>query len=140
MTISGRVTVTTVIQKVMMFICGFSCQSVSALNSNRSKFRKCVASDIGSTGNAARMALDYIGKYRPLFVFLENVAGFLHSQVAEQDQSNFEFLRNQLWDLGYSVILLRVNPLDMGYPQRRRRIFIVGVLSSFMHQDWVCVI
>ncbi len=86
------------------------------------------------------MALDYIGKYRPLFVFLENVAGFLHSQVAEQDQSNFEFLRNQLWDLGYSVILLRVNPLDIGYPQRRRRIFIVGVLSSFMHQDWVCVI
>lgn len=65
------------------------------------------------------------GKDAPDYLFLENVDRLLKSP-AKQRGRDFAVMLAALSDLGYAIEWRVVNAADYGFPQRRRRIFIVG--------------
>ncbi len=64
---------------------------------------------------------------RPRLVFLENVDRLLKSPAPQRGR-DFAIMLACLSDLGYLVEWRVVNAADYGFPQRRRRVFIVGHL------------
>jgi DNA (cytosine-5)-methyltransferase 1 len=62
---------------------------------------------------------------RPRFVFLENVDRLLKSPASQRGR-DFAIMLACLSDLGYLVEWRVVNAADYGFPQRRRRVFIVA--------------
>ncbi|MFA5845050.1 MAG: DNA (cytosine-5-)-methyltransferase [Coriobacteriia bacterium] len=64
---------------------------------------------------------------RPRFVMLENVDRLLKSP-ANQRGRDFAIILATMSDLGYLVEWRVVNAAEYGFPQRRRRVFIVGQL------------
>ncbi|MDY0087177.1 MAG: DNA (cytosine-5-)-methyltransferase [Coriobacteriia bacterium] len=62
---------------------------------------------------------------RPRFVLLENVDRLLKSPGRQRGR-DFAIILATMSDLGYLVEWRVVNAADYGFPQRRRRIFIVG--------------
>jgi DNA (cytosine-5)-methyltransferase 1 len=62
---------------------------------------------------------------RPAFVFLENVDRLLKSPAMQRGR-DFAIILACLSDLGYLVEWRVVNAADYGFPQRRRRVFIVA--------------
>ncbi len=65
------------------------------------------------------------GKDAPNYLFLENVDRLLKSP-AKQRGRDFAVMLASLSDLGYAIEWRVINAADYGFPQRRRRIFIVG--------------
>ena len=65
------------------------------------------------------------GKNAPNYIFLENVDRLLKSPSAQRGR-DFAVMLTSLSDLGYAVEWRVVNAADYGFPQRRRRVFIVG--------------
>ena len=65
--------------------------------------------------------------YRPRLVFLENVDRLLKSPTdPRQPGRDFAVMLASLSDLGYHVEWRVVNAADYGFPQKRRRVFIVA--------------
>jgi DNA (cytosine-5)-methyltransferase 1 len=64
---------------------------------------------------------------RPRLVFLENVDRLLKSPATQRGR-DFAIILACLSDLGYLVEWRVVNAADYGFPQRRRRVFIVAHL------------
>ncbi len=62
---------------------------------------------------------------RPQMLFLENVDRLLKSPAAQRGR-DFAIILACLADLGYMVEWRVVNAADYGFPQRRRRVFIIG--------------
>ena len=62
---------------------------------------------------------------RPPLVFLENVDRLLKSPAVQRGR-DFAIMLASLSDLGYVVEWRVINAADYGFPQRRRRVFIVG--------------
>jgi DNA (cytosine-5)-methyltransferase 1 len=62
---------------------------------------------------------------RPRMLFLENVDRLLKSPASQRGR-DFAIILACLSDLGYMVEWRVVNAADYGFPQRRRRVFIVG--------------
>ena len=65
------------------------------------------------------------GENAPNYLFLENVDRLLKSP-AKQRGRDFAIMLASLSDLGYAIEWRVVNAADYGFPQRRRRIFILG--------------
>ncbi len=65
------------------------------------------------------------GDKAPNYIFLENVDRLLKSP-AKQRGRDFAVMLAALSDLGYAIEWRVINAADYGFPQRRRRIFIVG--------------
>lgn len=65
------------------------------------------------------------GDKAPDYLFLENVDRLLKSP-AKQRGKDFAVMLASLSDLGYAIEWRVVNAAEYGFPQRRRRIFIVG--------------
>ena len=65
------------------------------------------------------------GENAPNYIFLENVDRLLKSP-AKQRGKDFAVMLSALYDLGYAIEWRVVNAADYGFPQRRRRVFIVG--------------
>jgi DNA (cytosine-5)-methyltransferase 1 len=62
---------------------------------------------------------------RPQFVMLENVDRLLKSPGSQRGR-DFAIILATMSDLGYLVEWRVVNAADYGFPQRRRRVFIIG--------------
>lgn len=65
------------------------------------------------------------GELRPDYIFFENVDRLLGSP-AKQRGRDFAIILASLSDLGYTVEWRVINAADYGFPQRRRRTYIVG--------------
>ena len=65
------------------------------------------------------------GDKAPDYIFLENVDRLLKSPAAQRGK-DFAVMLASLSDLGYAVEWRVVNAAEYGFPQRRRRVFIVG--------------
>lgn len=65
------------------------------------------------------------GKKAPKFIMLENVDRLLKSPASQRGR-DFAVMLASLADLGYAVEWRVINAADYGFPQRRRRIFILG--------------
>jgi DNA (cytosine-5)-methyltransferase 1 len=72
---------------------------------------------------------------RPRFVFLENVDRLLKSPATQRGR-DFAIILACLSDLGYLVEWRVVNAADYGFPQRRRRVFIVAELLDGRGPAW----
>ena len=68
---------------------------------------------------------------RPRFFFLENVDRLLKSPSTQRGR-DFAIMLASVSDLGYSVEWRVVNAADYGFPQKRRRVYIVGRLDGFV--------
>src|SRR4051812_48172806 len=66
---------------------------------------------------------------RPSFFFLENVDRLLKSPSTNRGR-DFAIMLSSVAALGYSVEWRVVNTADYGFPQKRRRVFIVGRLAA----------
>ena len=62
---------------------------------------------------------------RPKFVFLENVDRLLKSPSSQRGR-DFAIMLKTLGDLGYLIEWRVVNAAEMGFPQRRIRVFIIA--------------
>lgn len=62
---------------------------------------------------------------KPKFVMLENVDRLLKSPGAQRGR-DFAIILATMSDLGYMVEWRVINAADYGFPQRRRRVFIIG--------------
>ena len=113
--------VATLVSCGLLYACGFSCKSISALNSQRHKFLTCIRSRKGSTGETFWASYLYIRKYLPLWCWFENVARF--------SGTNLEAVTGLLRGLGYVVIVLLMNLDDHGTKCRRNRVWIIAKLE-----------
>jgi len=68
-------------------------------------------------------------KVKPKFLMLENVDRLLKSP-SQQRGRDFALMLASLSDLGYAVEWRVINAADYGFPQRRRRVFIIGYHKS----------
>jgi DNA (cytosine-5)-methyltransferase 1 len=66
---------------------------------------------------------------RPPFLFLENVDRLLKSPASQRGR-DFAIMLASLSDLGYVVEWRVVNAADYGFPQKRRRVYIIGRLAT----------
>ncbi len=71
---------------------------------------------------------------RPPFVFLENVDRLLKSPASQRGR-DFAIMLATLGNLGYEVEWRMVNAADYGFPQKRRRVYIVARLAGPRPRD-----
>ena len=69
--------------------------------------------------------LEKKGKKAPKFLMLENVDRLLKSPASQRGR-DFAVMLASLNNLGYAVEWRVINAADYGFPQRRRRVFIMG--------------
>ena len=74
------------------------------------------------------------GEHRPDYLFFENVDRLL-SSPAKQRGRDFAIILASLSDLGYTVEWRVINAADYGFPQRRRRTYIVGYKNGSVVND-----
>lgn len=73
---------------------------------------------------------------RPRFIFLENVDRLLKSPATQRGR-DFAIILACLADLGYLVEWRVVNAADYGFPQRRKRVFLVAhLLGEDVEPRW----
>ncbi|MGL4742335.1 MAG: DNA (cytosine-5-)-methyltransferase [Sarcina sp.] len=65
-------------------------------------------------------------KSLPRFLLMENVSNIMSQRHAK----NFEEWRNILEQMGYCNKYYNLNAIDFGIPQRRKRVFMISVLSE----------
>ncbi len=71
---------------------------------------------------------------RPPYLFLENVDRLLKSPASQRGRG-FAVMLTTLGDLGYEVEWRVVNAADYGFPQKRRRVYLVGRLAGAEPRD-----
>ena len=71
---------------------------------------------------------------RPRYLFLENVDRLLKSPTSQRGR-DFGVMLATLANLGYEVEWRVVNAADYGFPQKRRRVLIVGRLAGEQPRD-----
>ena len=98
------------------FVAGFSCKSVSSLNSNRvQRSHNAIFDEMCSTGSTLRGVFDFMEKCSPSTALLENVLGLRKGWQTDA-------ISDRLWQLGYYSLWLDEDPTRYGHPQRRPRL------------------
>jgi DNA (cytosine-5)-methyltransferase 1 len=106
--------------KFDMLVGGFPCQDYSVAKSKSS------ATGLeGKKGVLWWEILRLTKEHRPKFLFLENVDRLLKSPASQRGR-DFAIMLSSLGAEGYTVEWRIINAADYGFPQRRRRVFIVA--------------
>ena len=105
---------------------GFPCQPFSL--AGRKKGSKCPES-----GKLIDEVLRIANHHRPNFLLLENVPNIL----TISDGAFWRYMKKSFEGLGYKVVYKIISPEDIGIPQNRKRVFILGsqhhrLLDKFM--------
>lgn len=103
-----------------LLVGGFPCQDYSVA--------KTLSQSAGINGKKGVLwweILRIIKARHPRFIFLENVDRLLKSPAAQRGR-DFAIILACLSDLGYLVEWRVVNAAEYGFPQRRKRVFIVA--------------
>jgi DNA (cytosine-5)-methyltransferase 1 len=103
-----------------LLVGGFPCQDYSV-----AKVRSQAHGIVGKKGVLWWAIHRILETKRPRLVFLENVDRLLKSPTAQRGR-DFAIILACLSDLGYLVEWRVVNAANYGFPQRRRRVFLVG--------------
>ncbi len=85
----------------------------------------------GDRGQLTQLFIERICELEPSFFLIENVKGLISTRAHR------EFLDRELWKLeekGYAVDLKVLNALELGVPQDRERVFIVGVRREIIRR------
>ena len=110
----------TVIPPHDLLVGGFPCQDYSV-----ARVLSQASGLIGKKGVLWWSIHKLLSRYLPRFVLLENVDRLLKSPATQRGR-DFAIILASLAQLGYRVEWRVVNAADYGFPQRRRRVFIVG--------------
>jgi DNA (cytosine-5)-methyltransferase 1 len=103
-----------------LLVGGFPCQDYSVAKSKNS------AQGLeGKKGVLWWEIAKILKKNKPEFVFLENVDRLLKSPASQRGR-DFAIMLSTFGSLGYVVEWRIVNAADYGFPQRRKRVFIVA--------------
>jgi len=108
---------------------GFPCQDYSV-----ARVLNQAAGLVGKKGVLWWSIYRLLKRFRPRFLLLENVDRLLKSPATQRGR-DFAIMLKSLADLGYRVEWRVVNAADYGFPQRRRRVFIVGELTDLPIND-----
>ena len=112
------------IPKTDLLVGGFPCQDYSVAKSKNS------AKGLeGKKGVLWWEIAKILRKNQPKFVFLENVDRLLKSPSSQRGR-DFAIMLSTLGDLGYVVEWRVINAADYGFPQRRKRVFIVATKAK----------
>lgn len=117
-----------------LFVCGFSCKDLSRLSATFSAAdrQRILENALGTSGRTFRDLRDHLQLASPRTFILENVDAFGEDDGSDAAGPNVDFLYNSLMDIGYSLSHGVFVSSDYGLPQRRRRVYFVGVhLVSF---------
>ena len=110
--------------KFELLVGGFPCQDYSVAKSNSS-----AAGLEGKKGVLWWEILRLVEAHKPKFIFLENVDRLLKSPSTQRGR-DFAVMLSSLGNVGYSIEWKVINAADYGFPQRRRRVFIVAELGG----------
>lgn len=110
-----------------LLVGGFPCQDYSVATSLRNS--KGLRGKKGVLWWSIEAILRRKGKKKPKYLMLENVDRLLKSP-ADQRGRDFAIMLKSLDELGYAVEWRVINAAEYGFPQRRRRIFIMGYLKG----------
>ncbi|WP_319468423.1 DNA cytosine methyltransferase [uncultured Trichococcus sp.] len=94
---------------------GFPCQSFSTVNPTKDPF--------DDRANLYKQMVRIAKDKQPKFVVAENVKGFMTLHKGKI----FEKVKSEFADAGYNIHAELINSADYGVPQKRQRVFIVGV-------------
>ena len=75
-------------------------------------------------------------KNKPKYLILENVDRLLKSPASQRGR-DFAIMLKCLDTLGYVVEWRVINAADYGFPQKRRRVFILGYLKGTKHYETI---
>jgi len=98
-----------------VLIGGFPCQSFSTVNPTKNPFDK--------RGKLYKRMSQILAEKKPKFFIAENVKGLVVLQKGEI----FEGIKKDFASQGYIVTHKVFNSADYGVPQKRERVFIVGI-------------
>lgn len=104
-----------------LLIGGFPCQDIS-INGKR-------AGISGERSGLYRAMVEAVRKTKPKMFVAENVRGLLY----KYNEDSLKTVIQDFSDLGYNVSYQLYHAADYGVPQRRERVFIVGVLDGTTH-------
>jgi len=97
---------------------GFPCQSFSTVNPTKDPFDE--------RGVLYKEMLRLLKSTQPKFFIAENVKGFMTLKKG----SVFKRFCRELKECGYNISYQLVNAADYGVPQKRERVFIIGVRND----------
>ena len=106
-----------------LLVGGFPCQDFSIANRSHNKGLE------GTKGKLWWSIYKILKKKQPNYILLENVDRLLRSP-SKQIGRDFAVILTCLNELGYAVEWRVINAADYGFPQRRRRVFILGYKKS----------
>lgn len=112
-----------------LLVGGFPCQDYSVAKSN-----SAATGLVGKKGVLWWEILRLIEVHKPKFIFLENVDRLLKSPSTQRGR-DFAVMLSSLGKAGYSIEWRVINAADYGFPQRRRRVFIVAELGGRPAQE-----
>jgi len=110
-----------------MLVGGFPCQDYSVANSLRSA--KGLLGDKGILWWHIESIIKKLGKNKPKYLLLENVDRLLKSPKNQRGK-DFAIMLACLNNHGYVVEWKVINAADFGFPQKRRRVFILAYLGK----------
>lgn len=111
--------------KIDAYICGFPCQPFSNLGLKKGTKDK--------KGIIMFYCIDTIKKTLPKFFILENVPNIVNTN----NGNDFKVLINELNKIKkYNIYVDKLNALDYGSPQIRKRIFIIGLRKDVQIKDY----
>ena len=104
-----------------LLVAGFPCQSFSILAQNPPR--------LGYQDERGKLFFEvvrFLKKYQPKYFVCENVKGILSADKGK----TFQLIIHNLSEAGYKVKYQVINSADFGVPQKRLRVFIVGVRND----------
>lgn len=110
---------------------GFSCKSVSMLNSNRKRYKTCIKDRLGTTGSTFWSSWRFVRKFLPLLVWLGKVSSF--------KVKNLRLAVKILRSLDHCVIVLVLDLSKHGTPCRRNLTWILAKLDPSSSSLNMCV-
>ena len=133
--VSGEVEL---IPAVDIFVCGFSCKDLSPLK--HAQNRESLASGEGTSSQTLHGVLSYCSVHCPRVIIMENVTGVLKVE-GKDDQAkmvddasplmkNKTFLEHSFKEAGYLLHFRTLNTLTTGFPQSRKRVYMIAMLQQ----------
>ncbi len=117
-------------------IIGFSCKDISRANPNHSKVNLSNAESPGGscdTWHALLHRLDN-AEFPPVLLIIENVDALTDDD--DDGKSQFDLVVAELSNRGYECKAVKLDAVEFGMPQRRRRIYIVCIRLADRRLDW----
>lgn len=105
---------------------GFPCQPFSIA---RNKNNKTVVDDNDDRAQLYKSLIAICKVKKPKYIFFENVARLVDMTTSDNNRV-IDLIKNELGELGYTVIYGKLDSKEFGVPQQRNRVFILGTTTG----------